>query len=89
MNKLRRKALTELVKKLEEIQSDISAACESLAELRDEEEEYIENMPEGIRYSERGERAETAFDNLTGAADDLENLDLEAIIDQINEAIEA
>ena len=89
MNKLRRKALTELVKKLEEIQSDICAACESLAELRDEEEEYIENMPEGIRYSERGERAETAFDNLTGAVEDIENLDLEAIIDQINEAIEA
>ena len=46
-------------------------------------------MPEGIRYSERGERAETALDSLTGAVEDIENLDLEAIIDQINEAIEA
>ncbi len=89
MNKVRREALEKLIEKIEEIQGDIEAVAEALENLRDEEDEYIDNMPDGIRESERGERAEEARDNMDGAIDELAAIDFENILDQITAAVEA
>ena len=35
--------------------------------MKDEEEEALENFPENLRYSERGEAMQEAFDNLEEA----------------------
>lgn len=60
MNKYRRTVIAELLEQLIEI-------CDNLEAVKDEEEEALENFPENLRYSERGEAMQEAFDNLEEA----------------------
>ena len=60
MNKHRRTVISELLEQLTEI-------SENLEMIKDEEEEALENYPENLRYSERGEAMQEAFDNLEEA----------------------
>ncbi len=57
MNKPRRKILEEILAKLEDVKCD--------------EEEAFENMPESIQYSERGERIEENVQCLEDALDNI------------------
>lgn len=65
MNKVRRKALDEVISKIEE-------AKELLESLRAEEEEYRDNMPENLQGSEKYEAADIAVDNMSSAMDALD-----------------
>lgn len=65
MNKARRKALDEVISKIEE-------AKELLENLQAEEEEYWDNMPENLQGSERYEAADAAVDNMSSAVDALD-----------------
>lgn len=71
MNNTRRKKLRELIEKTEGIKQEIE-------ELRTEEEEYYNNMPEAFQDGEKGDRAQTAIEYLdeamTAAGDVIENL---------------
>ncbi|MBR2971958.1 MAG: hypothetical protein IKC61_03400 [Clostridia bacterium] len=60
MNKYRRTVIAELLNQLVEIYDNLEA-------VKDEEEEALENYPENLRYSERGEAMQEAFDNLEEA----------------------
>lgn len=76
MNNPRRKALQDLY-------DIISEAKEKLEAVRDEEDEYKENIPENLQGSERYERAEAAVDSLADAI-----YSLEEALDSIEEAKE-
>lgn len=65
MNKARRKALDEVISKIEE-------AKELLENLQAEEEEYRDNMPENLQGSEGYEAADAAVDNMSSAVDALD-----------------
>lgn len=65
MNKVRRKALDEVISKIEE-------AKELLENFQAEEEEYRDNMPENLQGSERYEAADAAVDNMSSAVDALD-----------------
>ena len=65
MNKARRKALDEVISKIEE-------AKELLENLQAEEDEYRDNMPENLQGSERYEAADAAVDNMSSAVDALD-----------------
>lgn len=65
MNKARRKALDEVISKIEE-------AKELLENLQAEEEDYRDNMPENLQGSERYEAADAAVDNMSSAVDALD-----------------
>lgn len=65
MNKARRKALDEVISKIEE-------AKELLENLQAEEEEYRDNMPENLQGSERYEAADAVVDNMSSAVDALD-----------------
>lgn len=65
MNKVRRKQLDEVIAKIEE-------AKELLDVLREEEEEYRDNMPENLQGSEKYEMADEAIDNMSCAMDSLD-----------------
>jgi len=65
MNKTRRKALEELLDKIAEIRNLVEA-------IKDEEEEYRDNIPENLQGSKRYETAEAACDVLCEAVDLLE-----------------
>lgn len=71
MNNTRRKNLRELIEKTEGIKLEIE-------ELRTEEEEYYNNMPEAFQDGEKGDRAQTVIEYLdeamTAAGDVIENL---------------
>ncbi len=74
MNKARRKRLQEafdLVAKAQEI----------LAEVREEERESIENLPDNFRYGERGEEMEAYIEMIDEADGYLD--DAMSVIEQI------
>ena len=68
MNKIRRKRLTELQARIQDIMSDLD-------EIRNEEQDAYESLPESIQYSERGDAMAEAVDNLDEAASLLEDVD--------------
>ena len=65
MNKIRRKALADLVEHFEVLKEELESPMEK-------EEEYRDNMPENLQGSERYEKADAACDNLSDAVDSLE-----------------
>lgn len=67
MNKQRRKRLMEVIESLEEAQA-------SIEEIKDEESEAYDNMPESLQYSEKGELMYQNVDELETASSDLETV---------------
>ena len=51
--------------------------------VRDEEKEYLDNMPESLQDGEKGETAQENIDNLESALDSLEPID-----EEIDDALE-
>ena len=67
MNKQRRKDIDTLIQALEEIREQIQFVLE-------EEQEYLDNIPENLQNSERYETAQTAVSELEeadGSIDDI------------------
>lgn len=67
MNKERRNRIEELRDNLQQYQ-------EELGSLASEERDYVDNMPENLQQSERGEQAEAAASALEEAETELEKL---------------
>lgn len=75
MNNERRKEIKKLIDRCIELKNDVEL-------IRDEEQEYFDNMPESIQGGDKGERAQTAVDALEaaiGMAEDIENYLQEAL----------
>lgn len=75
MNKQNRRDLQGYVYSLDEIKCAIE-------EMQEDETEKLDNMPEGLQESERGEAMQEAIDNLESASSSLEEA-----IDYLNEII--
>ena len=67
MNNNRRARIQALIDKLEGIKEDIDF-------IKDEEQEYYDNMPESIQAGERGDKAQEAIDNLESTLDYLNDV---------------
>lgn len=76
MNAERRKQLNKVLESLE-------LAKATLEELKDEEQEYIDNMPESFQYGEKGDKATEVIDRMDDAMSNIDDA-----IDNINNAIE-
>ena len=74
MNKARRKRLQEAF-------DLVSKAQEILAEVREEERESLENLPDNFRYGERGEEMEAYIEMIDEADGYLD--DAMSVIEQI------
>ena len=61
--------------RLAKLSDQISDIMEKLEELRDEELEAFENLPESLNSSERGEVMQTAIGAMDDALSSLENAD--------------
>lgn len=81
MNKQRRKDLgalcdrvIALAQKMAEagIVEEFQALCEALEALRDEEQDYADNMPEALQSSDKHDAAEQAVSSMQDALDALE-----------------
>lgn len=61
---------------------EASSLCDELGELRDEEQDYFDNMPEGLQGGEKGEKAQAAIDameNVTGLLEDFAGIDADEL----------
>lgn len=66
MNKQTRKTLDEQVNKITEIKSTIES-------IRDDEDEKLNNLPEGLQESDLGSRLSDAVENLDSALESLDD----------------
>lgn len=66
MNKLRRKEIDKIINSLRELSSSIEF-------IKDEEQDYMDNMPENLMESERYYVAEEAVESLDSAYDLLDD----------------
>ena len=87
MNNARRKDLRKLIAQLEKIDFELREISSALGDLITEEEEAYDNLPEGIQASERGEQMQEIIDQLYNAQSDLDDIKLEEVYNQIEEAI--
>lgn len=67
MNNNRRKEIRNVIEQLEGLQCQIE-------NIRDDEQDYIDNIPENLQESERHETAETAVENLDLAIESFDEL---------------
>lgn len=77
MNNVRRKKISKLINELEILNDNynqewLNRCIGVLEDIKNEEEEAFDNMPEGLQYSSRGIDAEAAIDNLEEALGYLE-----------------
>ena len=99
MNKTRRKELSEVVKALNMMKDrdDLYSIINELDSIKDDEQDYFDNIPENLQYSQRAEDSEQAIDNLEEALNllneiydmdkfDKENKLIQEAIDKIEEA---
>lgn len=70
MNKERRKAIEAMAAKIEELKSQLEGL--DVSDLRDEEQDYFDNMPESLQGGDKGQAAEAAAEALTEAIDSLQ-----------------
>lgn len=79
MNAQRRKDIQAIIDRmadLEELKADLYSMIETV---RDEEQEYYDNMPEGLQVSDRGYAAEEAVSQLDEAKNMLDDLDIDTL----------
>ena len=74
MNKERRKQIESALEKIQD-------GRDAIESLKDEEQDYYDNMPESLQGGEKGEVAQSAIDALDNALSQLDEA-----IDSINEA---
>lgn len=65
MNNNRRKQIDEAITKVSQVRNLIES-------IRDDEQEYLDNMPENLQMGEKADISQTAIDVLENAIDDLE-----------------
>lgn len=98
MNKQRRAALAKIEQRLVDLQellatdpaanvdADLDSIETDLENLRDEEQEYFDEMPEGLQMGSRGDAATEAIENLESALEAIKNDDLDEAIVYIQDA---
>lgn len=98
MNNDRRKTIATLIKELSDVQDsacELQLAAEDLRDrieaVRDEEQEYYDNMPESFQAGDKGAIAEEAIAVLETAFDQADELvnSLESAVDQAAESVDA
>lgn len=88
MNKQRRKEIQEVSAKIEALRDLLSEIKEETERIRDEEQDYYDNMPEGLQSSDRGYAAENAIDQLDNVVSVLDDFDIDELVSNLEEASE-
>lgn len=88
MNKERRKEIAGIIADIEALHGTIDDLRERVESVRDEEQEFFDNMPESLQQGERGQVAEAAVSALDDALSALESVDAHEMIGNLNTAQE-
>jgi len=86
MNKDRRKQIKTEETDASEIVSKVEDLLSNLEEIRDDEQEYLDNMPENMQDGEKGDIARAAVESLESVIDALQELVDADIVSALQEA---
>ena len=86
MNKERRRKIDKTVENVNSLQNVLEELQQQIEEIRDEEQDYLDNIPENLQNSERYETAENALDNLEEAVNWFDNIDIDELLSLLEEA---
>ena len=86
MNKDRRKAIAAICEQLDRLTALRDSIVEQIETIRDEEQDYYDNMPEGIQSGDKGDAASYAIDALDSAVSGLQALDFDDVASYLNDA---
>ena len=85
MNKARRTALKAVIASFEELERLRHEIQERLEEIMDEEQASLDNLPESLQESDRGQQIQECIDTIDGIVDELDAMDLDGMTDQLRE----
>ena len=74
MNKARRKTIAELRERLDALKAQADDLESEIETIRDEEQEYFDNMPESLQGGDKGQAAEEAVSHLDTALDAIQEV---------------
>jgi hypothetical protein len=69
MNAQRRKTIAQLEERLQNLMNEAAQLAEEITEVMEEEQEYLDNMPESMACGEKGKKAEAAIDAMSQVID--------------------
>lgn len=88
MNNERRKALRDLAARIDTKIDELSELMSELETLKEEEQEVFDNMPESFQQGERGEKVQSAIDNLEEATSAIDCDEMRGALSSIEAACE-
>ena len=62
MNNTRRKEIDRLMERVQSLLNDLSEIKDGISTVQDEEQDYLDNMPESMRDGEKAQKAQEAID---------------------------
>lgn len=86
MNKARRRQIADVQKRVEGLEGILEELKSMVEAIKDEEQEYLDNIPENLQGSERYELAENVVENLDNAYELLDEIDIEDLLGYLEEA---
>jgi hypothetical protein len=88
VNKDRRKALSDLVDRIGLMSGMRDDIVSELEALKDEEQEYFDNMPESLQGGDKGQLAEQSISSMDDAINELDGMQFDDAISNIESACE-
>ena len=90
MNAQRRKQINDLIEQASVLAGKANDLVGEIETLRDEEQDYFDNMPESLQGGEKGDKAQTAIDALDNAVSSMQEVEsnLSEVDTYLNEATE-
>ena len=76
MNKARRTEIQQVIDDLATVEDSIKDIATRIETIKDEEQEYFDNMPESLQGGDKGNMAEEAIGNLDEAQQNTEEIDI-------------
>lgn len=88
MNAQRRKALKAIIEQLEALDELRETIREQLSDIQDEEQAALDNMPESLQESERGQQMDDYIATMQDVTGELDLIDVSGLIDQLQEIVD-
>lgn len=86
MNAARRKQIAAVLVQIEEMRNLYDAIKSEVETIRDDEQEYHDNMPESLQGGEKSEKSQSAIDALESVCEAFDGLEIDGVVSSLEEA---
>jgi len=86
VNAARRKQIEEVKARIEALTALRDELVEAINTISEDEQNYLDNMPDSFRDGDKGDKAQEAIDALSEATTALEEIDFDAVIGHLEAA---